>query len=68
MFIASAAIQMMFTGFKARQYWLWYAYRTKKAVLRSLIKRLTRSILCSSCSVEIPEKVIGTFIEKYMFY
>jgi IS1 family transposase len=59
---------MMFIGFKARQYWLWYVYRTKTAVLRSLIKRLTRSILCSSGSVEIPEKVIGTFIEKYMFY
>ncbi|AHA65455.1 Transposase [Shigella dysenteriae 1617] len=32
------------------------------------IKRLARKTICFSRSVEIHEKVIGTFIEKHMFY
>lgn len=32
------------------------------------IKRLTRKPICFSRSVELHEKVIGAFIEKYMFY
>ncbi|AHA63853.1 Transposase [Shigella dysenteriae 1617] len=36
--------------------------------LRPLIKRLARKTICFSRSVEIHEKVIGTFIEKHMFY
>lgn len=36
--------------------------------LRSRIKRLARKTICFSRSVEIHEKVIGAFIEKYMFY
>lgn len=36
--------------------------------LRTRIKRLTRKTICFSCSVELHEKVIGAFIEKYMFY
>ncbi|EFU95472.1 hypothetical protein HMPREF1602_04145 [Escherichia coli 907889] len=31
---------------------------------RSHIKRLDRKTICFSCSVEIHEKVIGSFIEK----
>ena len=36
--------------------------------LRNRIKRLARKTICFSRSVEIHEKVIGTFIEKHMFY
>ncbi len=36
--------------------------------LRSRIKRLARKTICFSRSVEVHEKVIGSFIEKYMFY
>ncbi|EBP0013850.1 IS1 family transposase, partial [Salmonella enterica] len=36
--------------------------------LRTRIKRLARRTICSSRSVELHEKVIGAFIEKYMFY
>ncbi|AHA64406.1 Transposase [Shigella dysenteriae 1617] len=36
--------------------------------LRTRIKRLARKTICFSRSVEIHEKVIGTFIEKHMFY
>ncbi|RXO49299.1 IS1 family transposase, partial [Salmonella enterica] len=36
--------------------------------LRTRIKRLARRTICFSRSVEIHEKVIGAFIEKYMFY
>ncbi|HHL3975705.1 TPA: IS1 family transposase, partial [Klebsiella pneumoniae] len=36
--------------------------------LRTRIKRLARKTICFSRSVEIYEKVIGTFIEKHMFY
>lgn len=36
--------------------------------LHTRIKRLARKTICCSCFVEIHEKVIGSFIEKYMFY
>jgi insertion element IS1 protein InsB len=41
--------------------------------LRTRIKRLARQIdprktICFSRSIELHEKIIGTFIEKYMFY
>lgn len=36
--------------------------------LRTRIKRLARKTICSSRSTEVHEKVIGSFIEKYMFY
>ncbi|HHN6585574.1 TPA: IS1 family transposase, partial [Escherichia coli] len=36
--------------------------------LRTRIRRLARKTICFSRSVEIHEKVIGSFIEKYMFY
>ncbi|MJA31153.1 IS1 family transposase, partial [Shigella flexneri] len=36
--------------------------------LRTRIKRLARKTICFSRSVEIHEKVIGSFIEKHMFY
>lgn len=36
--------------------------------LRTRIKRLARKTICFSRSVEPHEKVIGAFIEKYMFY
>lgn len=36
--------------------------------LRTRIKRLARKTICFSCSVGLHEKVIGAFIEKYMFY
>ncbi|MCA7613335.1 IS1 family transposase, partial [Escherichia coli] len=36
--------------------------------LRTRLKRLARKTICFSRSVEIHEKVIGAFIEKYMFY
>ena len=36
--------------------------------LRTRIKRLARKTICFSRSIEIHEKVIGAFIEKYMFY
>ncbi|WP_420286699.1 IS1 family transposase [Enterobacter sp. BNK-9] len=36
--------------------------------LRARIKRLARKTICFSRSIEIHEKVIGSFIEKYMFY
>ncbi|MFM1361785.1 IS1 family transposase [Yersinia enterocolitica] len=36
--------------------------------LRTRIKRLTRKTICFSRSIELHEKVIGAFIEKYMFY
>lgn len=36
--------------------------------LRTRIKRLARKTICFSRSVELHDKVIGAFIEKYMFY
>lgn len=36
--------------------------------LRTRIKRLARKTICFSRSIEIHEKVIDSFIEKYMFY
>ena len=36
--------------------------------LRTRINRLARKTICFSRSIEIHEKVIGSFIEKYMFY
>ncbi|EFB2837691.1 IS1 family transposase, partial [Escherichia coli] len=36
--------------------------------LRTRIKRLAHRTICFSRSVELHEKVIGVFIEKYMFY
>ncbi len=36
--------------------------------LRARIKRLARKTICFSRFVELHEKVIGAFIEKYMFY
>ncbi|HBN1784916.1 TPA: IS1 family transposase, partial [Escherichia coli] len=36
--------------------------------LRTRIKRLARKTICFSRSVELHEKVIGAFIDKYMFY
>ncbi|MGL5423477.1 IS1 family transposase [Serratia fonticola] len=36
--------------------------------LRTRIKRLAHRTICFSRSVELHEKVIGAFIEKYMFY
>lgn len=36
--------------------------------LRTRIKRLVSKTLCFSRSVELHEKVIGVFIEKYMLY
>jgi len=36
--------------------------------LRTRIKRLARKTICFSRSVELHEKVIGAFIEKYMFF
>lgn len=36
--------------------------------LRTRIKRLARRTICFSRSVELHEKVIGAFIEKYMLY
>ncbi len=36
--------------------------------LRTRIKRLARKTICFSRSIEIHEKVIGSFIGKYMFY
>lgn len=36
--------------------------------LRTRIKRLARETICFSRSVELHEKVIWAFIEKYMFY
>lgn len=36
--------------------------------LRTCIKRLARKTICLSRSIELHEKVIGAFIEKYMFY
>lgn len=35
--------------------------------LRTRVKRLVRKTICFSRSVELREKVIGDFIEKYMF-
>ncbi|MFY7341729.1 IS1 family transposase, partial [Enterobacter cloacae complex sp. IR5422] len=35
---------------------------------RNFLKRLARKTICFSRSVEVHEKVIGAFIEKYMFY
>ncbi|ESS99493.1 Mobile element protein [Escherichia coli CE549] len=36
--------------------------------LRTRIRRLARKTICFSHSVATPEKVIGAFIEKHMFY
>lgn len=36
--------------------------------LRTRIKRLARKTICFSRSLEVHEKVIGAFIEKYIFY
>ncbi len=36
--------------------------------LRTRIKRLARKTICFSRSIKLHEKVIGAFIEKYMFY
>lgn len=35
--------------------------------LRARLKRLARKTICFSCCVELHEKVIGVFIEKYHF-
>lgn len=35
---------------------------------RTRLKRLARRTICFSRSVELHEKVLGAFIEKYMFY
>ena len=35
--------------------------------LRTRIKRLARKTICFSRSIDVYEKVIGSFIEKYMF-
>ncbi|ENR2153394.1 IS1 family transposase, partial [Escherichia coli] len=37
-------------------------------LLGKIIKRLARKTICFSRSLVIHEKVIGSFIEKYMFY
>ncbi|AHA64627.1 Transposase [Shigella dysenteriae 1617] len=42
--------------------------RTLKNSPPKRIKRLRPLTICFSRSVEIHEKVIGTFIEKHMFY
>src|SRR5436190_2050553 len=42
--------------------------KEKHLTLRTRIKRLARKTICFSRSVEIHEKIIGAFIEKYMFY
>ena len=36
--------------------------------LRTRIKRLARKTICFSRSIDVHEKVISSFIEKYMFY
>ncbi|UYA60583.1 Insertion element iso-IS1n protein insB [Pectobacterium sp. F1-1] len=36
--------------------------------LRTRIKRLARKTICFSRSIEVHEKVIGSFIERYMLY
>lgn len=36
--------------------------------LRTRIKRLARKTICFPRTMEIHEKVIGSFIEKHMFY
>lgn len=36
--------------------------------LRTRIRRLAHKMICFSRSIEVHEKVIGSFIEKYMFY
>ena len=36
--------------------------------LRTRIKRLARKTICFSRSIDVHEKVIGSFIKKYMFY
>ncbi len=36
--------------------------------LRTRIKRLARKTICFSRSIEVHEKVIGSFIENYIFY
>ena len=36
--------------------------------LRPRIKWLARKTICFSRSIEVHEKVIGSFIEKHMFY
>ena len=36
--------------------------------LRTRIKHLARKKICLSRSIELHEKVISAFIEKYMFY
>ncbi|AHA68781.1 Transposase [Shigella dysenteriae 1617] len=50
-----------------RVFQLTYTYEAR-LTLRTRIKRLARKTICFSRSVEIHEKVIGTFIEKHMFY
>jgi insertion element IS1 protein InsB len=42
-------------------------FERNNLTLRTRIKRLARRTICFSCSVELHEKVIGAFIEKYMF-
>lgn len=42
--------------------------KDKHLTQRTRIKRLARRTICLSRSVEIHKKVIGDFIEKYMFY
>jgi len=37
-------------------------------ILRPRIKRLVRKTICFSRSIALHERVIGVFIEKYMFY
>ncbi|WP_261850060.1 IS1 family transposase [Pectobacterium araliae] len=43
-------------------------YGTPDLTLRTRIERLARHTICLSRSVELHEKVIGAFIEKYTFY
>ncbi|KMK82539.1 iso-IS1 ORF2 [Pectobacterium brasiliense ICMP 19477] len=40
---------------------------TRNLTLRTRIKRLARKATCFSCSFEIHEKVIGTYIEKHHY-
>ncbi|AHA67134.1 Transposase [Shigella dysenteriae 1617] len=42
----------------------WKHHLRNNLTLRTRIKRLARKTICFSRSVEIHEKVIGTFIEK----
>ncbi len=41
---------------------------TLRTRIKTRIKRLARKTICFSRSIDVHEKVIGSFIEKYMFY